>query len=182
MRWVIAAVVLLALTAGGDPIDPVLGDSDLRPQWRKLDDGSRFAVVSSPGGDNLVAIRCWLDGGGYRCLKAGRSASLESVTVTSAWERSLPQMVSPVVHAFNGYSCGIEGDLYERVSRDGYVLATNQLEAEEARWAGDDVKTIMTENELTGWSYFDCLDVLLSVRAESLEALSTAVVSKDMAG
>ncbi len=180
----VCLVVLAFVAASCDQPDSsaLAAFEEMRPDWKKLPDGSSFArtTLHSKGWD--LATRCWpteVDSvQGFDCVQADTMNELSSTTVKRRFELELPTVILPASSS-DGYSCSYLLGYREAISVKADELVTNDLNYSRP-WSSRYVKSYMADNSVPGQPYYNCLGILRAIQNGSLATLGTTSVNRSM--
>ena len=79
----------------------------------------------------------------------------------------------------DGYRCRYLIDYSEEIERSGETLVSNSVTYGRPRWSRAYVNEFISENDVDGQGYYDCLGILRAIRRGSMETLSTTEVTED---
>ncbi len=182
MRIASIAVLCLGLTACF-PDTVVNRDelTDYKVEWRELADGSHFGETGGSG-EFATVLRCW-DGqadysGRKQCLAATKHYTTGSVKLAQVTFDELPATALLSGSTTDGYGCGSLMGSYEEIVQGGEPLVINRA----VPWSPRFVLSYMTENEVSGSSWFECLPTLRSINQGSLATMGTSSITREMAG
>jgi hypothetical protein len=177
-----AAGVLMISIAGCGPSteDAEQMLASMKPQWRKLDDGSLFASVAVSERRYSAAVRCWIETKDYLCLDAGSYENTGITQVDIERRPDLPTLLYGGPAQKSGYSCGSYSGYQEEISRDGNTLISNTVDGETPRWSRRFVAKYMAANGVKGISWYRCLEILQAIKQGSFETLTTTSITKPM--
>lgn len=152
-----------------------------RPEWRKLEDGSSFAIVSDASAENTLAIRCWPDDvRTFTCLQLSRQA-IGMTEVARSFESALPGFIMPFAPTSDGYVCRSTWSyIQEEINRGGTRLTSNRPDGSTQRWDASFVAKYMETNGVQGAGWFKCLEVLDAARGASVAILRNTTIVRSM--